>query len=45
MKGDGYGSFFMVAFSFPKSIQIFSLQFFLGTTTMGDNHVTSSIDE
>jgi hypothetical protein len=41
MKGNGYGSFFMVASSFLKSIQILSLPFFLGTTTMGDNHVAS----
>jgi hypothetical protein len=26
---------------FLKSIQILNLPFFLGTTTMGDNHVTS----
>ncbi len=44
VKGNGYGSFFMVAFSFLKSIQILSLPFFLGITTMGDNHVASSID-
>jgi hypothetical protein len=42
VKGNGYGSFFVVAFSFLKSIHIQSFQFFLGTTTMGDNHVTSS---
>jgi hypothetical protein len=41
MKGNGYESFFVVAFSFLKSIQIFSLPF-LGIITMGDNHVTSS---
>jgi hypothetical protein len=32
----------MAAFNFQKSIQIFSLPFFLGTNTMGDNHVASS---
>jgi len=41
VKGNGYGSFFVAAFSFLKSIQIHSLPFFLGTTTMGDNHVIS----
>ncbi len=38
MKGNGYGSFFVASFNFLKSIQIFSLPF-LGTLTMGDNHV------
>ncbi len=42
VKGNGYGSFFVVAFSFLKSIQIFSSPFFLGTITMGDNNVASS---
>ncbi len=42
VKGNGYGSFFVAAFSFQKSIQILSLPFFLGTITMGDNHVASS---
>ncbi len=42
VKGNGYGSFFVATFSFLKSIQIFSLPFFLGTITMGDNHVASS---
>ncbi len=36
--------FFVVFLSFLKSIQIFNLPFFLGTTTMGDNHVASFID-
>jgi len=44
MKGSGYGSLFVAAFSFLKSIQIFNLPFFLGTTTMGDDHVTFFID-
>ncbi len=39
MKGNGYGSFFVVAFNFLKSIQILNLPFFLGTTTVNDNHV------
>jgi hypothetical protein len=30
MKGNGYGSFFVVVFSFLKSIQILSLPFFYG---------------
>jgi hypothetical protein len=34
----------MATFSFLKSIQIFNLPFFLGTTTMGDNHVAYFID-
>jgi len=42
LKGNGYGSFFVVAFSFLKPIQILSLPFLLGTITMGENHVTSS---
>ncbi len=42
MKGNGYGSFFAVTFSFLKFIQIFGLSFFLGIITMGDNHVASS---
>ncbi len=41
MKGNGYGIFFVAAFSFLKFIQVFNLPFFLGTTTMGDNHVAS----
>jgi hypothetical protein len=41
---NGYGSFYVVTFNFLKSIQILILPFFLGTTTMGDNHVASSID-
>jgi hypothetical protein len=44
VKGNGYGDFFVGAFSFLKSIQIFNLPFFLGTITMGDNHIASSID-
>jgi len=42
VKDIGYGSFFVAAFNFQKSIQIFSLPFFLGTNTMGDNHVAFS---
>ncbi len=42
VKDNGYGSLFVAAFNFQKSIQIFSLPFFLGTNTMGDNHVASS---
>jgi hypothetical protein len=38
-KGNEYGSFFVVAFSYLKSIHIFILPFFFGT--MGDNHVAS----
>ncbi len=34
----------MVAFSFLKFIHSFNLPFFMGTTTMGDNHVAYSID-
>jgi hypothetical protein len=41
MIGNGYGSFYVATFSFLKSIQILSLPFLLGTTIMGDNHVTS----
>jgi hypothetical protein len=44
MKGNGHGSFFVVTFSFMKSIQILNLPFFLSTTTKGDNHITSYID-
>jgi hypothetical protein len=36
--------FFVDAFNFLKFIQILSMPFFLGTTTMGDNRVASSID-
>jgi len=32
-----------VLFNFIKSTQIFNFPFFLGTTTIGDNHVASSI--
>jgi hypothetical protein len=32
MKGSGYGSFFVATFSFLKSVQIFHLPFFMGTT-------------
>ncbi len=42
MKGNGHGSFFVVAFSFLKFIQILDLPFFLGTITMGDNYVAYS---
>ncbi len=42
VKGNGYGSFFVVIFRFLKSIQIFNLPFFLGTITMVDNHVVFS---
>jgi hypothetical protein len=42
IKDYGYGSFFVVAFSFLKSIQILNFPFFLGINTMGDNHVASS---
>jgi hypothetical protein len=44
MKSNGYGSFFVATFSVLKSIQILNLPFFLGTITMGDNHVTSFLD-
>ncbi len=44
VKGNGYGSFYVVAFNFLKSTQILNLPFFLGTTTMGDNHVASFTD-
>jgi len=44
VKGNGYGSLFVATFNFLKFIQIINLPFFLGTTTMGDNHVASSID-
>ncbi len=43
VKGNMYGSFFVAAFNFLKSIQILSLTFFLGTTIMGDDHVASCI--
>ncbi len=39
IKGNGYGSFFVVTFNFLKSIQIIKFPFFLGAITMGDNHV------
>jgi hypothetical protein len=39
MKNNGYGSFFVDAFSFLKFVQIFNLLIFLGTITMDDNHV------
>jgi hypothetical protein len=42
IKGIGYGSFFVVSFYFLKSIQILNSPFFLGITTMGDDHVASS---
>jgi hypothetical protein len=41
LKGEWYGSFFVVAFNFLKSIQIFNLSFFFDTTIIGDNHVAS----
>ncbi len=44
VKGNGYGYFFVITFSFLKSIQILNLPFFVGITTMGDNHVASSTD-
>jgi hypothetical protein len=44
MKGNAYGSFFVAAFSFLKFIKKLCLPLFLGITTMGDNHVASSID-
>jgi hypothetical protein len=44
VKGNGYGSFFVATYGFLKSIHIFSLPFFLGTTIMGDNHVVYFID-
>jgi hypothetical protein len=43
VKGNGYGSFFVVALKFLKSTHIIKLLFFLGTTTTtSDNHVTPS---
>jgi hypothetical protein len=42
IKGNKYGSFFVVAFSLMKFIQIYSFPSFLGI--MGDNHVASSIN-
>jgi ABC-type uncharacterized transport system permease subunit len=44
IKGNGYGSFFVATIHFLKPIQILILPFFLGTITIGDNHVASSID-
>jgi hypothetical protein len=44
IKGNGYGSFFVVAYNFLKFIQNLILPFFLGTIIMGDSHVTFSID-
>ncbi len=43
VKGNGYGSFLVDALSFLKSTQILSFPFFLGTTTINDNKVASSI--
>ncbi len=40
---NGYGSFFVVTFNFITFIQMFNFPFFLGTITMGDNRVASSI--
>ncbi len=42
VKNNGYGSFFVAIVSFLKFTQTFNLPFFLGITTMGDNHVASS---
>jgi hypothetical protein len=39
IKGNGYGSFFVVTFSFIKFTQILSFPFFLGATTIDDNQV------
>jgi hypothetical protein len=44
IKGNGYGSFFVVAFNFLKFIQIINFPFFLGAITMGDNHVAFFIN-
>jgi hypothetical protein len=41
--GKGQGSFLLALFNFIKSIQIINFPFFLGTTTIGDNHIASSI--
>jgi hypothetical protein len=41
IKGSGNGSFFVATFHF---FEIFSLPFFLGTITIGDNHVASFKD-
>jgi hypothetical protein len=43
VKCNGYGSFFVATFSFIKSTHILSFQFFLGTTTIGDDQVAFSI--
>jgi hypothetical protein len=37
-------AFFFFALNFLKSTQIFNFPFFLGTTTIGDRHVTSYTD-
>jgi CTP-dependent riboflavin kinase len=42
VNGHGKGSFFIAAFNFTKSTQILNFSFFLGTTTIDDNHVASS---
>ncbi len=41
IKGNGYGSFLVAAFSIIKYVHIFNLPLFLGII-MGDNHVVSS---
>ncbi len=44
IKGNGIGSFFVVAFRFLKFVHIRSFPLFLGILTMGDNHVAFYID-
>jgi hypothetical protein len=41
--GTGQGFLLLALFSFIKSIQIINFSSFLGTTTIGDNHIASSI--
>jgi hypothetical protein len=41
-KGNGYGSFLVVALDFLKSTQILNFPFFLSITTIGDSQVASS---
>jgi hypothetical protein len=43
IKGNGYGSFLVVALSFLMSTQILNFPFFPGTTIIGDSQVASSI--
>jgi hypothetical protein len=43
VKGKKYGSFLIATLSFQKSTQILNFPFFLGTTTIGDSQVASSI--